>query len=226
MGPDRSGPVESPTNCPPSQHSSPTILTTPPPHANAIPTVTQQWARFFSRSTSEPSTHNQDPARITASLSDENLRNNVHWGDPLTQQKDPTHTRIYCQNVNGFKLDPEGGQFSSFCKIHQEIQADISCCQELNLDTTQHPVSAIMHKTIKRHWQRSRLSMGSSPIPFSSQYKPGGTMIMATGSVTGRIQQAGKDPWGRWSHQTLIGHNGRLVTIISAYQPVAASQDR
>lgn len=48
---------------------------------------------------------------------------------------------------------------------------------------------------------------------------------MATGSITGRVQSSGTDPWGRWSYLIMIGHNNRMVTIISAYQPVEASQD-
>jgi exonuclease III len=153
------------------------------------------------------------------SLSAENLKTNVAWGDLIQQQKTDNITRVYCQNVNGFKLDPEGGQYSSYCKIHQEIQADITCCQEINLDTTQHSVNEIMMKTTKRHWQRSRLTIGSTPIAFSGQYKPGGTLILSTRSITGRHQLAGTDPWGRWSFQTFIGHNACQVTIISAYRP-------
>ena len=113
-----------------------------------------------------------------------------------------------------------------FCKLHQEIQADISCCQEINLDTTQNAVQTIIYKTMQRHWQRSRLTMGSTPIAFSGQYKPGGTLIMSTGSITGRIQETGKDPWGRWSYQTMLGHNSMVITIISTYQPVMASHDK
>ena len=184
-----------------------------------------EWNRLFASVRTE-NTNTQPTIRsdTNITLSTENMRQNTHWGDEIQQEKGANTTRIYCQNVNGFKLDQEGGQYSSFCKIHQEITADISCCQEINLDTTQNSVQTTMHKTIQRHWQRSRLTMSSTPIAFSEQYKPGGTLILSTGAVTGRIHTTGSDKWGRWSYQSLIGHHGRLLVIVSAYQPVAMSQ--
>ena len=100
-----------------------------------------EWASLFA---SQPSSTGictttdgeQSTTQNASSLSAENLRTNTPWGDTITEQKAEGITRIYCQNVNGFTLDQEGGQFGSFCKLHQEIQADISCCQEINLDTT------------------------------------------------------------------------------------------
>ncbi len=81
-----------------------------------------------------------------------------------------------------------------------------------------------MHKTIQCHWKRSRLNMGRTPIAFSGQYKPDRTLIMSTGAITGRIQSTGRDKWGRWSYQSMIGRNGRIITIISVYQPVATNK--
>jgi exonuclease III len=183
-----------------------------------------EWTRLFTAATENNITTMQRSNTIIA-LSAENMRTNLHWGDQITQQKPEDVTRIYSQNVNGFKLDKEGGQYSTFCKIHQEIQADISCCQEINLDTTQNTVKNTMYQTTKRHWQRAGLIMGSAPIAFSGQYKPGGTLILSTGAITGRIQTKGTDKWGRWSFQSLIGHNGRILTVISAYQPVAMKHE-
>jgi exonuclease III len=187
-------------------------------------TARTEWTRLFASATENQQTIQQRSDKIIA-LSAENMQTNTHWGDEIQHQKSAQTTRIYCQNVNGFKLDKEGGQYSSFRKIHQEIQADISCCQEINLDTTQHIVQNILHQTTKRHWERSRLTMGSTPISFSGQYKPGGTLILSTGAITGRIHLKGTDKWGRWSYHTLLGLNGRTFTVISAYQPIAMNHD-
>jgi hypothetical protein len=110
---------------------------------------------------------------------------------------------------------------SSKVKIRQNTNPMYRAVTEINLDTTQHNVKAIMHKTIQRHWKRSRLTMGRTPIAFSGQYKTGRTLIMSTGAITGRIQSTGRDKWGRRSYQSMIGRNGRIITIISVYQPVA-----
>ena len=183
-----------------------------------------EWTRLFTAAATENNTTTQRSNSIIA-LSAENMQTNSHWGDHIEQQKSEDATRIYSQNVNGFKLDKEGGQYGVFCKIHQEIQADISCCQEINLDTTQNAVKTIMYHTTQRHWQRARMTMGSTPIMFSGQYKPGGTLILSTGAITGRTQITGTDKWGRWSYHSMIGHNGRLLTVISAYQPVAMKHE-
>ena len=135
-------------------------------------------------------------------------------------EKPPHCTRIHIQNVNGFTLDSRGGQFDTFCAIHKEIQADISCGQEHKLDTTQMQVRIILYETAQKHWDRSKMTFGTSPIPFSSHYKPGGAFILTTGSATGRVRKHYRDQWGRWVSQEFSGRNNGTVMIISAYQPV------
>ena len=48
--------------------------------------------------------------------------------------------RVYAVNVNGFTLDRRGGQFDTYCTMLQEVQADVACGQEHNLDSIQSPV--------------------------------------------------------------------------------------
>ena len=87
-----------------------------------------------------------------------------------------------------------------------------------NVDAAQSTVRSIMYHTSRRHWQRSRLIMGSTPTPFATMYKPGGTMVLSTGNITGRVIASDMDPWGRWTSQTYRGLNQMRITIISAYQ--------
>ena len=117
-------------------------------------------------------------------LSAQNQRTNQAWGDVLGV-KDDTTTRIYSLNVNGFSLDRRGGQFDEYCRMAKEVQADIICCQEHNLDTTQTQVRSILFATLREHWTRTRIAMGTTPIPFTSMLKPGGTMITSVNSITG-----------------------------------------
>jgi hypothetical protein len=104
--------------------------------------------------------------------------------------------------------------------VVKEVQADILCCQEPNVNVTQPMVRNILYQTARHHWKRARLSVGSSPTPFVSMYKPGGTMVLSTGNITGRLTATEADKWGRWTSQTLRGHNDRKITIVSAYQVV------
>jgi hypothetical protein len=75
----------------------------------------------------------------TIKLTKDNLAKNLPWGDTL-QNKADNVTRIYIQNVNGIQIQKDGGQFDVLCKIVKEVQADVLCIQEHNLDTTQYEV--------------------------------------------------------------------------------------
>ena len=148
------------------------------------------------------------------------LRTNDPWGDQINTEKPPGITRVYCQNVNGIRYEKDGGQFREMCTILQEVQADVLCIQEHNLDTTQHQIRQTLQQTAHKHWQRSRLTIASSPISFSGTWKPGGTAILSTGSITGRITASCSDEWGRWSYHTFQGQQRRKLTIITIYQVV------
>jgi exonuclease III len=191
---------------------------------NRLSQARAAWARLFRNSSKIQHNTNecqtQQTTQGTIVLSQENLKENTFWGDEL-KAKAPTNTRIYIQNVNGIILQKDGGQFTELCNIVKETQADILCIQEHNLDTTQYIVQNTLHTTSRRHWERSRLTIASSPIQFQNTWKPGGTSILSVGSITGRIKTHGSDPWGRWCYQIFQGSGGRRITIVSAYQVVA-----
>ena len=152
----------------------------------------------------------------------ENLKDNQAWGDPLEEKLASTF-RLYGTNVNGFAIDREGGQFSEYCSIHQEVQADItSSIQEHNLDLSQPYVRSVLFDTAKQTWQQSRITHSCTTIPFATQYKQGGTMLLSTDSITARLIDSGSDSMGRWTSQTYQGRQQIKITVISAYQVVDA----
>jgi exonuclease III len=122
--------------------------------------------------------------------------------------------------MNGIALDRRGGQFDLLCKIAQELQVDVLCGQEHNVDTSQPTVRSILYNTAKAYWSRFRLLTGSTNIQFATWFKPGGTLQISMGHITGRIICSYTDPLGRWVSQTFKGRNGMSLTIISAYQVV------
>lgn len=158
-------------------------------------------------------------------LSLENQRDNEAWGDRL-QEKPTGITRLYALNLNGLSLDQRGGQFDDLCKIGKEVQADFICCQEPNVDAVQPRVRTILYQTARQHWNRSKLSVGTTPTPFISMYKPGGTLVLSTGNVTGRMISTETDKWGRWTSQSFRGHGNRTITVISAYQVMADDPEK
>jgi len=175
-----------------------------------------------SQKSTEAILHRLHDINSTDELYDSILSDNDGWGDKLSD-KSASCTRVYSLNVNGFKLDRTGGQFSEYGELHDTINADISCIQEHNLDSTQTQVRSVMYDNMRKRWKHSRLTFSSTPIRFVNQYKPGGTMIVSTGSITGRVIENNYDPWGRWSYQIFRGMRGKKITFISAYQVVKTS---
>ena len=133
-----------------------------------------------------------------------------------------THTQLYSVNVNGFALDRYGGKFDEHCQVLNEIlvQGDVGCVQEHNLDTTQQHVTSQLYATALRRWQWYRMSIAMSPIRFSTQYKPDGTIIISASSLSSRTIAIDSDKWGRWTNQTYQGKGNNRVTINSIYQVV------
>ena len=174
-----------------------------------------QWASLF-KNQKQRDTQRNDRNIV---LTNQNQQMNTHWGDPLGE-KGENVTRIYSLNLNGIALDRRGGQFDSLCSIAKELQIDILCGQEHNVDTSQSEVRSILHQTARQHWGRFRLGTGSTPTQFTNWYKPGGTLQLSIGNITGQITGTDQDPLGRWVCQTFRGKEGFLLTVISAYQVV------
>ena len=135
--------------------------------------------------------------------------------------KPPDTYRVFGCNPNGFKtLLSSGGTFAEYCEEMCRLDADTWCFYETNIDTTQAQVRNVLHTTVQRHCEHSRITFGSTniPSPRPTPYKPGGTLIASQGKSTGRITTQGTDRMGRWSYQVFSGRGNKTITVISAYQ--------
>ena len=94
--------------------------------------------------------HHQDPHLF---LSPENLRNNRAVGNNLCA-KSPEHTRFFGHNVNGLRLDSEGGDFTQLCRVMKAIQADVIGITEHNVDTTKHYVQQLCYTALRDNLPR------------------------------------------------------------------------
>jgi hypothetical protein len=209
-------------------HGIPSPLTSPTqiqPPLLPVPQITPaqrlliaqtEWNKLLSQRNSQ----NTPLAARQQTLSAENQKENIPWGDSLGE-KGSNVTRVYALNVNGLSIDRRGGRFDDLCRVTQEVKADILCCQEHNLDTTRSHVRSVLFDTARQHWSRSRIISATTPTPFVTTYKPGGTMMVSTGDTTGRIISQSQDKWGRWTSQTLQGTRNINLTVISAYQVVS-----
>jgi exonuclease III len=175
----------------------------------------ERWTTLFQQRRSQHSRKADGPIVLTHN----NQQMNTPWGDPLSEKMENV-TRVYSLNVNGLALDRRGGQFETLCSIAKELQVDILCGQEHNVDASQAEVRNILYQTARQHWPRSRLVTGSTSTVFTNWYKPGGTLQLSVGHITGRITSTYQDPLGRWVSQTFRGREGFQMTVISAYQVV------
>ena len=178
--------------------------------------VINLWRDFFQRHRENSEIRNTTRDTILTST---NQRENKYWGDEL-QTKEQGMMRIYSINVNGMSIDRRGGKFSDICSVIKEVQCDIFCGQEHNLDTTQAIVRKILYDTAKQHWERLRLNLGTSPIEYKTQFKPGGTFMLTVGHTTGRTIEQTQDKWGRWVTTQFQGRGDSKLAVVNVYQVV------
>ena len=175
------------------------------------PNLTQEWNDLFTSHQSSKPTTIDDLCAL-------NLASNTCIGPPLIEIKPADTTRVYFVNPNGFNLSSEGGQFKEWISNMQHIDADLMGAAEHNIDTTNARARSLCYDAAKTTFRNSKLVLASSAIPAYSTYKPGGTLLLTQGNLTGRLINSGSDYMGRWSFTRFAGSRGKIVTVIIAYQ--------
>ena len=110
---------------------------------------------------------------------------NSFISSPLPEDKPDNIFRLLCGNPNGFNIGPRGGNFIDYYKEVYRFQADTMCLYEHNLDSYNHAIKNILYKTTQHAFDHSKLTITSSPIPATSTFKPGRTMILTQCSCIG-----------------------------------------
>jgi hypothetical protein len=123
-------------------------------HTTLLHRAQRAWQRLFQASKNVADDIRVLDGNRPIQLSIENQRTNEIWGDGLMEKSDHT-TRLCALNVHGLSLDRKGGQFDDLCKVVKEVQADVICGQEMNVDATQSTVRSIMYNTSRQNWQSS-----------------------------------------------------------------------
>ena len=130
------------------------------------------------------------------------------------EQKHPNHIRISSINPNGITIS----NLEATIQNVLDMDIDIQCYNEINLDTTKSNINQKLQHTIRKMSPASRSSWSSSVIPTPRDYKPGGTGVVTVGRHSGRVKSSGNNIYGRWSYQILDGKNGIDLLIVSIYQ--------
>jgi hypothetical protein len=77
-------------------------------------------------------------------------------------------------------------------------------------------VNHTCHQSVRRHFDDSKLIVASSTRSYGSTYKPGRTLQLNRGSITGCVVASGTDNMGRWCWTTYNGSANRRLMV--AYQ--------
>ena len=128
--------------------------------------------------------------------------------------------RLYFQNVNGLRLADDCADITETFLHLQNVQADIFGIVETQLHCRKPDIQSKLQNCKRRIWDNCALHTASSEEEWNYNRKPGGTLLGITGPLAGRMKLAHKDQYGRWVHIDLLGRDGRLVSIICAYQVV------
>jgi hypothetical protein len=167
--------------------TSPTIPLTDNDDALPESTPAMQWRSLFNYA------HNYhlfylQLSRQAATLSEINLKNNAPWGDVMPCPKQKNIFCLYSQNINGLKLDNEGGDLATISDFFNTYQCDVVGFSELNLNVSKYKVKKLIADTLNRLFEAHSLSMSTSEIPFEDLYKPGGTLTAVFNHVDGPLE--------------------------------------
>eukprot|EP00957_Ditylum_brightwellii_P190944 14539289-Ditylum_brightwellii.AAC.1 len=111
------------------------------------------------------------------------------------------NVRVCIINPNGISMQNQVEQFQELYNNANLHEIDYLGCPEINLNTTQQEIS-------------------SSLIPAKYFYKPGDTMCLAQGNIHSRKVDQGCNHYGRWSYMKFSAAGNKIITIITAYQPL------
>jgi hypothetical protein len=109
-------------------------------------------------------------------------------------------------------------QITLLCQDQKRLKIDLQGIIEHKVDTNKYHVRQAFHASIRDLFEHATAELGSSEYTSVTDYKPGGTAIIAQGDVTGRIHLHDSDKYGRWSYMCTQGAKGLHTIFITAYQ--------
>eukprot|EP00957_Ditylum_brightwellii_P170366 12967470-Ditylum_brightwellii.AAC.1 len=122
-------------------------------------------------------------------------------------------------NPNGISLANNGLEFKMLCKESMANRTDYMGYMETDLDTQCRSVTKVIHKKAKKVFNQCKIVSASLSTPVENYYKPGGTVSIIQGNLTARVAKQESDWYGRWVLTKFAARNGKLITVITAYQP-------
>ena len=146
---------------------------------------------------------------------------NEYFGDKLTT-KTNENLRITSLNINGLDFGKGEHSLLQLCLNLQDKCVNLLCSTEINVNWQRHNLVQRFSATLKKAWPKKNISLctSDSTLPWNSNYKPGGTAIIALGNISSAIISKGEDPHGlgRWTTVTLLGKYNTRISVFNMYQ--------
>ena len=139
-------------------------------------------------------------------------------GDMMETDHARPCTRIYIQNLNGLNWDKDGGKWPYLCEVIDSNKIDVACFSEMNTDTNRYNIRKKMETITQQYFSQNCLVMAASKFETATNYKPGGTAILACEAITANIKSYTRDRMGRWTSLCFTAAANKRIRIISAYQ--------
>ena len=166
-------------------------------------------------------TTNGNTIQTTLKSTQESQRNE-YFGDKLTT-KPNGNLRIISLNINGLDLGKGEHSLLQLCPNLQDKGVDLLCLTETNVNWQRHHLVQRFSTTLKTASPKQKISLctSNSSLPWNSNYKPGGTTIIALGNISSTIITKGEDPHGlgRWTTVTLLGKHNKRTSVFNMYRP-------
>jgi hypothetical protein len=141
------------------------------------------------------------------------------YGDPYTLPKPSNIFRASVKNVNHISIDSIDAQIVLMCKDQKTHEIDLQGIIEHKCDMTKYHVRQAFDTAARKVCHPVQLELDSSEYQAITNYKPGGTAIIAQGDSTGHISLTDSDKYGCWSYvTTTAGAQGGTNIFITAYQ--------
>ena len=144
--------------------------------------------------------------------------NTTKAGDDILRPKEDQAYRFVFANINGISLSPVF--LAELFHYTKDLQADWVGLVETHLDSTKEHVRQTFKSALRFAFGNgpTNCTFAASDINYQSDYKRGGVLQFALHKLAPRTVNQHQDHLGRFTSQTFIGRNSKMLTLITAYR--------
>jgi Reverse transcriptase (RNA-dependent DNA polymerase) len=147
------------------------------------------------------------------------------WGDDLTDKQE-NEIRITLRNISSLPQVAVHNKNDILLSELAASQADIYCATEINLAWQNLAQENSLQERFRGKMEFAKfVSANNKDTSYKGAYQPGGSLIITSGKLCGRIRESGTEQniLQRWAWIKLQGRNDTKVVIATLYRPVMSN---